>query len=72
MSWLDRLIQAEERMVDEAVRRERERCAKLADQWAAAREPEHGGNALRNFAAALRAGERPDGVGSAGKVGGNG
>jgi hypothetical protein len=33
-----------------------EEAAKLADEWAAARVPDGGGNALRNYAAALRAG----------------
>jgi hypothetical protein len=56
MSWIDRLIEVEDKMVNDAVARERERCARLAEQWADAREPERGGHALRNFAAALREG----------------
>jgi hypothetical protein len=35
---------------------ERERAARLALQWSNARGPEHGGNALRNYAQALRDG----------------
>lgn len=54
MSWIDRLNTAIDQCVDDAVARERERCAKLAEQWADSRKPEHGGNALRNFADALR------------------
>lgn len=38
---------------------EREECAKLAVQWGNARKDEGGGNALRNYAQALREGVQP-------------
>jgi len=41
---------------------EREACAALAVQWGSARLDDHGGHALRNFAQAVRNGERADPV----------
>jgi hypothetical protein len=38
----------------EAQAAERERCAKLCEEWAAVRSPEHGGLALRNVAERIR------------------
>ena len=43
-----------------AVAAERDRCAKLATQWGMARMPEGGGNALFNFAEAVRLGVEVD------------
>lgn len=42
--------------VVQAVSGERDRCAKLATQWGMARSPDGGGNALFNFAEAVRLG----------------
>jgi hypothetical protein len=43
-----------------AVAAERERAARLALQWSNARDPDHGGHALRNYAEALRSGVQVD------------
>lgn len=44
----------------QAVAEERERAARLAIQWGNARNPDGGGNALRNYAQALRDGVQVD------------
>ena len=45
-----------EAAIASAVAAERERCAKAAERWGLARQPEYGGTALMNFASELRAG----------------
>ncbi|RFP19127.1 hypothetical protein [Duganella sp. BJB475] len=52
----ERVLAAHQSHAAAAVAAERERAARLALQWSNARHPDHGGNALRNYAQALRDG----------------
>jgi hypothetical protein len=47
-------LEAACQLVSDAQAAERERCAKLCEEWAAVRSPEHGGLALRNVAERIR------------------
>lgn len=52
-------LTCEKACVERGRQLEREACSKLAVQWGNARKDENGGNALRNYARALREGLQP-------------